>query len=172
MTLTRKILSLALPAIVLACGGDETEGTGFVVHAKIRGLNVAAMDELQVRFEATGDLRFGSDSGEEAGVDYGTEDGGRVFVATAGSSWITRNYELSESEFVLEMPFVNPEGGGDVNLHVLIYRDVRGDMVLAGESALTPTQLPAGGGASVEVVVGCVPDMPSPCGAEDPPDPV
>jgi hypothetical protein len=176
MLLARKVLALALPMVVLAgvaaCGGDADDGTGFVVRVKIRGLNIAAMDQIQVRFEATGDDRFGSESGEERGVDYATEDGGRVFVATAGSGWITPHYRLSESEFVLQMPFVNPEGGGEVNLQVLIHRDVRGDMILVGESALTPTQLPTGAGAEVEVVVGCVPDLPSPCGAEDPPDPV
>ena len=171
MLLARKVLALALPLAVFACGGDEGEGTGFVVRAKIRGINIAAMSQFQVRFEATGDSRFGSGSGEELGVEYATEEGGRVFVATAGEGWVTAHYQLAESEFVLKMPFVNPEDGGDANLQVLIHRDIRGDLVLVGESALTPAQLPAGAGAEVEVVVGCVPDLPSPCGAE-PPDPV
>lgn len=166
MILRKDVLAalLLLGAVALGgCGGDE-EGTGFVVRAKVRGINIAAISQFQVRFEATGGDEFGSGSGSEDGVDYRVEDDGHVFSAKAGRSWVTSNYELSESEFVFTMPFVNPDSGGDVNLHVLIHRDVDGDLVLVGESALTPTQLPAGAGAEVEVVVGCVED--APCGAE------
>jgi len=169
MPTLHKLASLALTAVALlaACGGDE-EGTGFVVRAKVRGINIAAISQFQVRFEATGGGRFGSGSGEEAGIEYAVEDGGRDFVATAGRGWVTSHYELAESEFVFLMPFVNPDGGGEVNLHVLIHREVEGSMVLVGESALTPTLLPAESGGEVEVVVGCVDPETLPCGAEVP----
>lgn len=160
------ILGLALWLGALGACGGEDEGTGFVVLAKVRGLNLAAMSQLQVRFEATGEDRFGSASGAEEGVDYATEDGGRVFTATTDAEWINAHRQQPGNEFQIPMPFVNPDSGGTVNLHVLIHRDVEGTMVLVGESALTPILLPATAGSQVEVVVGCVRD--APCGAEVP----
>lgn len=169
-TLRFSLLLMAFASLA-ACGGDEGDATGFTVVAKIRGINIAAMSQIQVRFEATGDARFGAKSGDELGIDYETEDDGRAFVATAGRGWVTDHYELSESEFVLKMPFQNPDAGGDVNVHILIHRDVNGDLILVGESALTSTQLPAGAGAEVEVVVGCVDPETLPCGADEVVDP-
>jgi hypothetical protein len=171
MTTTRFLTIFGLLALTGACGGDDDgEGTGFLLRAKVRGINYFAMSQLQVRFEATGDDHFGSTSGEEHGLDYETQDGGRAFVATGGRNWVTQNYEQTESEFVFEIPFVNPAGGGDVNVQVLIHREVpeegSGDFVLVGESALTPTQLPTAPGGEVEVVVGCVAG--APCNEEVP----
>ena len=153
---TSLVLVLSAAAILLgACGGDDL--TGFVVRAKVRGINIAAITQLQIRFEA-GSAKFDSDSGSESGVSYATQDAGSTFTATAGRGWVTEHYELSASEFVFKMPFANPEGSGDTNLHVLIHRDIAGELTLVGESTLVPVRLPAGSGAEVEAVVGCVPD--------------
>ena len=147
---------LAAAAVLGACGGDDL--TGFVVLAKIRGINYAAMTQLQVRFESNGSARFDSDSGSESGVSYATEDGGRIFTATAGRAWVTNQYDQTGNEFIFRMPFANPEGSADTNLQVVINRDIAGELVRVGESTLVPVHLPAGSGAEIEAVVGCVPD--------------
>lgn len=164
----RRASFLLLTAVLLGgCGGGD-DGTGFLVRAKVRGINIFAISQMQFRFESAGDARFGSESGSEAGVSYATEDGGRVFTATGNSAWVTDEYDRGASEFIFEMPFVNPDGGGETDLQVVIHRDIEGEMVLAGHSVPMTVELPAEAGAVFEPVVGCVEG--GPCGQE-PPEP-
>jgi len=152
---TISILILCSASLALAsCGGDDL--TGFTVRARVRGINIAAITELEVRFEASGSVRFDEDSGSESGVRYATEDGGQTFSATGTRGWVTDHYELSASEFVFTMPFANPEGGGEANLHIVIHRDVNGEIVPVGESTLVPVRLPVAAGGEVEAIAGCL----------------
>jgi hypothetical protein len=161
------VLLLLLP--VASCGGSDP--SGFDVKVKVRGgLNLAAMSELEVSFQSAGDARFSSRSGSElqGQIHYQTNDGGRSFAAVADRDWIVANYELEKSEFVFRIPFVNPSGGGHVNLRGEVRRQIGADMVKVGESVIVPFELPADPGSDVEVVVGCIEG--GQCGAELLPD--